>query len=291
MEIESKRVFIEELNSEKLKIIERRMRPKGIFDRLSALLNPNASENIGISESGFLGPKESLIEIIKEDTETLKKLGVTHDQIGNKLNYLIDEYVGSIRSKNIGLARPYKEVLVDDFLEVSATIYKGYQDCPFKPGTDSKSCGYGSADIHIKNIRKNRGIEFSSLLPHLISDHHFFEGKETIYRLNPLEAVSVLEIASTKSQDEIDEMIFKDISIDLLSEDYRRTRSAIETANWFKEDQRLPKLIDMLLEKDFIKTDFGLYILPEIERLSENLPDFFKKIEIKEKCKRIAAHK
>ena len=42
------------------------------------------------SREGFLGPTESLEQILREDAETVRRLGLTHGQIADKIEYLIN---------------------------------------------------------------------------------------------------------------------------------------------------------------------------------------------------------
>jgi|GEM_PF-2048463 len=66
-------IYVRELASEQIKRIEERMRPEAL------------------SESGFLSPQESLIDVIESDERTLDRLGITPKQIGDRLESLIQQ--------------------------------------------------------------------------------------------------------------------------------------------------------------------------------------------------------
>lgn len=77
--------------------------------------------------------------------------------------------------------------LVENKYLVTSMGTKGFQECPYG------SCGKGSTDFVIYNIDKKQAIRFGELQIHMIRDHGFFEGN-VIYRLEPEEVISVLEI-------------------------------------------------------------------------------------------------
>jgi hypothetical protein len=126
------------------------------------------------SYSGFLGPNESLKTVVREDAKTLQRLGITHEQIANKLEYLVQNSPG------------------DDRVSIQVHRTKGIQEDPFQnsrtPGT------YANLDIFIKNKRTNEEIYLGGPNIGLIRNYQFFEGKEVKYRLDPETAIRVLEL-------------------------------------------------------------------------------------------------
>ena len=82
-------------------------------------------------------------------------------------------------------------------MQVITDTYR-YRD-PQSGSTDSYSnmvtCPQsGSRDIRVINIRTNEEITYPCLTIHLIACHRFFEGKGTLYRLDPERACRVLEL-------------------------------------------------------------------------------------------------
>lgn len=183
-----KQLFIENLSSDQIATIEGRMRPSQY------------------SAAGFLGNQESLREVIEGDAKVLAELGITHKQVGDRLDSLMGQAfrqwnLASRAGEDYYGARD-KGALVDDFLRVFAVGWMGSQQCPFfyetKPSEDGVghyvyNCGSGSHDFTVKNERQETEIKFPQLMAHLVRDHKFFEGN-TGYRLNPEDAVKVLEL-------------------------------------------------------------------------------------------------
>ena len=136
--------------------------------RVEARLRPRMS-----SFSGFLGQNESLKVVIHGDAETLKNLGITHEQIADKLEYLVQNPQG------------------DGKFKVNSLSTRGMQEDPFQekwtPGT------YSNLDVTITN-QDGESIRFGGPIIGLIRNYQFFEGKEVSYRLDPTKAVRVLQI-------------------------------------------------------------------------------------------------
>ncbi len=122
------------------------------------------------SQTGFLGYGESLREVIYKDAETLSRLGVTHGQIADKLEALIQN------PRN------------NPSLKVDIRAYRGMQDDPFQDGQTSSS--YSNLDVMVTNQQGN-SIGFPGLMITLVRDYQFFEGNVP-YRLDPERAISFL---------------------------------------------------------------------------------------------------
>jgi hypothetical protein len=166
-----KQLFIENLNSEQVAAIQRRMK-SGKF-----------------SKDSFLRWYQSLKRVIEADRGTLQKIRITYDQIADKLDYLFHE----------SYHRPAD--LIDGIFNVTTVLSAGGQECPFFYETELTgsnvlprvyTCGLGSRSLFIKNERQGTEIIVSDLLLHLIRDHHFFEGGSS--RLNPIQVIRTLEL-------------------------------------------------------------------------------------------------
>ena len=163
-----KQIFIEDLMLGQIAVIEGRMRP-GQY-----------------SCAGFLDQNQSLREVIETDAKVLEEYEITHKQVGDRLESL--------------MGQADRGDLVNDFLRVFAVGWRGYQFCPFFYETEKLdlgsrlySCGRGDHDFTVKNERQGTEIRFPQLMAHLVRDHHFFEGNVS-YRLNPEDAIKVLEL-------------------------------------------------------------------------------------------------
>jgi hypothetical protein len=170
-------------------------------------LYPNKTPKGGwgcASITGFLAPGEDLLECCKKDQKKLKEKRVTYETLAKRIIAIVE----TARKEG-------QEKLVEGKFKV--TISKEAflsQFCPFSPrnaddnvteeraskgyfGAVQGYCGIlGDKIITILNVNTNRFIKFGNLLPHLIEQHHFFEGK-VVYRLSPEEVIDVLEIEST----------------------------------------------------------------------------------------------
>ena len=157
-----------------LEVLERRMRP---------------SED---SSWGMLGREESLVEVINSDEETLRGVGVSHERIAEEIERLMG--LGGV------------SLFGDHYLCIDH-ISCGTKDCPWDDGHDDKESYLILLDTQNKEhhgfleywkhhrlpyrdeftrlFTGEPSIVVSGMMPHLIRDHHFFEGRETTYRCDP----------------------------------------------------------------------------------------------------------
>ncbi len=156
-------LYIDTLTTSQIKEIEQRMRP-GEF-----------------SNTGFLKSGENLKDLIYRDAATLRRLGATHEQVADTLEYLI-----TIPTPPKGFSR-------------ASEGSSGWQRCPFEKPQERQKIReippYSGEDFYI--FSGNTGypiLKFGGLLIHLIRKHQFFEGEGTEYRLDPEQAVKVLQI-------------------------------------------------------------------------------------------------
>lgn len=172
------------------------------------------------SKGGFLGQTESLEAVIAKDTQTLRMLGVSRGQIADRLENILqcvldqrDDLLQSdyseyrqreAESRIPDLYHPQSVphftadnlpstdvgYLVGDKLQVFIAQYRGLQECPW--GCDSVR--WSSFDFLILDRKSGRYVTGPGLIVHLIRKHHFFEGLESPYRVDPTEVVHVLEL-------------------------------------------------------------------------------------------------
>ncbi len=157
------------------------------IERIEALMRPGR-----LSDDGFLGLDESLRDVIREDTETLKILGVTHEQVADRLEKLVLSVSKGIISAEelVRRMRPSSGFYTVEL----ATL--GHQDCPFEPVPNFQP--YSNSNYFVINPA-DQHFTFGGLLIHLIRQHQFFEGSGTPYRLDPKQVVEFLQIQKTIS--------------------------------------------------------------------------------------------
>jgi hypothetical protein len=155
---------------------------------LETLMRPG-----NLSGEGFLGPTESLDEVLAEDDKTVKELGLTHEQIADRIGYFVKKY-GQLANNASGEQGwdEYDKVIGEGYelgkYRFKVEVWRGAQECPWKDGVGSNT------DYVVTNTETGESIEFPGLIEHLIRAHHFYEGKGTSYRLDPAEAARILEI-------------------------------------------------------------------------------------------------
>jgi len=141
------------------------------------------------SQTGFLGPDESLRQVLDTDARALGELGVSARTLAERLRDLLEAAVASkrrvtrVRHYNIGVQR-----------------YKGPQIFPFAPQPHENPCPAGghirfaSIDWDIKNTRSCVRLSGPGLIVHLIGAHTFFEGLQSPYRVAPRALAELLEL-------------------------------------------------------------------------------------------------
>jgi len=138
------------------------------------------------STGGFLSHGQSLVAVVEQDTQTLVRLGLTHERLANRLRYL---HLASRKFESTGAP------ILGRF-EVEVVHFCGRQWCPFMPAPSRGGrlpCGYGWTEFRVTNLASGEFVYVTGLHPHLIGDHRFFEGGP--YRLDPEHAQRVLELA------------------------------------------------------------------------------------------------
>lgn len=133
-----------------------------------------------ITKEGFLGDDTRHIhDIIEEDMHVLDRLKVSKEQIADRLQYFIEE-------GKKGLETP---VDLGDF--TTQVIWRrGMLPSPFG---DPKRL-YHKIVATVFNKKLNKEITYTQLNVHLIRDHGFFEGKGSVFRLEPEDVVKILDI-------------------------------------------------------------------------------------------------
>lgn len=131
-----------------------------------------------ISAEGFLGDDtRSLIDIIRADQASVIRLSLSHQAIANRLRELTE-------AGKSGLGRP---VLVDDHLEITVEDYMGMIPCPFRDYSHSDKRLTTCTDKY-----SGRTIRWSDLNIHMIEAHGFYEGRGSLFRVDPEAVAEIL---------------------------------------------------------------------------------------------------
>lgn len=134
-----------------------------------------------IIKDGFLGnDTRKLAEILESDDNRVKHMGLSHEAIGARMLEFREK--GAKGLGNYVKVAPHFEVMVDSV--------RGKLPCPFgHPGLSQKAFAI------VRNLKKGKEITYTDLGTHMITAHGFYQGKGSIYRLDPEDIVDVLEIA------------------------------------------------------------------------------------------------
>jgi hypothetical protein len=133
-----------------------------------------------ITLDGFLGADDrNLIDILVEDDAEVKRFSLTHEKIAARMQELRDagkEGLGDLIS-------------IAPHFEVSVDIARGKLPCPFgHRGLIRKTI------IKVKNMEKDREVAYTDLNIHMIKEHGFYQGKESLFRVELRDLVDILEI-------------------------------------------------------------------------------------------------
>ncbi|MDC7222312.1 MAG: hypothetical protein PQJ60_01155 [Spirochaetales bacterium] len=132
-----------------------------------------------ISLHGFLGKdKRDLDTIIEHDEGELTRLGITQEQIAVKLEEIRDKAMEGLGTY----------VKLNDTYMAKADSIRGKMPCPF-----DHAGLYGKTVITIQNIKTDEEMIYTDLGIHLIREHGFFQGKGSLFRLEPEHMADLLK--------------------------------------------------------------------------------------------------
>lgn len=163
------------------------------------------------SVGGFLGMDESLEAVLAADALSLNRLNLSCEALAERLQSILhvvydqsrkpdeyrmtDEWFARARADATLHPLPPAELgyLVEDGrFQVFMIQYRGFQLCPWDCPID---LGWASFDFLLINRVRGLHIMAPALIVHLINEHHFFEGEQSPYRVEPAQLARVLELA------------------------------------------------------------------------------------------------
>lgn len=162
---------LSEIHGIRIEELERRMRPGQL------------------SEAGFLGPEESLLDVMAMDNDWVTQNNLSHQKIAETLHFIRALALNKLDGKEI--------VFHDRRYQVDSVFFMGGQVSPFEQLDNVRFSpaphAYGSFDLRVKNLATGDSISFSSLLPFFIERYGFYEGTGTPYRVSPQKIVTVFD--------------------------------------------------------------------------------------------------
>ncbi|MFW6189740.1 MAG: hypothetical protein ACOC7T_04825 [Planctomycetota bacterium] len=131
-----------------------------------------------IVKDGFLGEdRRSLAEILEEDQNTVSSLGLTHEQIADRMEYFTEK-----GKRGLGTT-----VTVDDDYEVRVQSVRGFLPCPW-----GHKGLYPKLNVFLKNLINGEELTWTGLEVHLIREHGFYQGRGSYFRIEPERAARAL---------------------------------------------------------------------------------------------------
>lgn len=133
-----------------------------------------------ITLEGFLGTdSRKLIDILNADDATVRRSEITHEQIARRMQYFRDTALDGLG----------EFMTVGKHFEVRVDSVRGKLPSPFGgPGM------YEKVNTTVVNKRLGREITYTDLHIHFVRDHGFYEGKGSLYRLEPEDLIEILEL-------------------------------------------------------------------------------------------------
>ena len=133
-----------------------------------------------ITLEGFLGhDTRNLADILEEDNAAVQRLGLSHEAIARRM-----EELKTAGGKGLG-----DFINVSPHFEVKVESVRGKLPCPFEhPGV------YPKTNITCINKKSGKTLVFTDMHIHLVGNHGFYEGRGSLYRLEPEDVAEVLEV-------------------------------------------------------------------------------------------------
>lgn len=144
------------------------------LDRVQAKMQPGV-----LTLKGFLGnDSRKLADILIDDQQSINRLQITPEQIASRLHQLAD----------LGADLMEEEILVEKRYRIKVRDDRGKIPSPWSDGLFEKG------DVDLTDTVTGKTLKWNKLTLRLMSVHGFFGGIGSEYRIDPTEAVEILEL-------------------------------------------------------------------------------------------------
>ena len=127
---------------------------------------------------GFLGrDKRAVSEIIDADLLELSKSGYTFEQVANRMQEIT----------NIAIAGLGTWIEIDKSRQARIDEAKGRLPCPWP-----HPARFAKRITTLRLAESNQTIQWTDLNIHLIAEHCFFEGKDSNFRIEPDQLITMI---------------------------------------------------------------------------------------------------
>ena len=174
------------------------------------------------SRKPFLAKDQDMATVIADDRRKLLQLGVSAETLGNAMKTVykiacnkpdkrgsslvymfggkMPEFKSNLGCMTGGVGWCPQGMYEREFcfngqkLLVFVIAWGGSQRCPFQAEENETYHGYsyGARDVIVKNLHNGKHLTYSTLMPHMIKHHEFFQGPGQHYRVNPSDVTLVL---------------------------------------------------------------------------------------------------
>lgn len=139
-----------------------------------------------ITSCGFLGPdRRNLIEILIDDEAQVQRLNTTHKKIAARMKELRDK----------GLAGLGMFEKVEENFEVKVDSMRGQLPSPFEDQVMIEK-----QNTVVRNLKLNKEVAYTDFSIHMIEFHGFYQGKGSMFRIEPKELVDILELKKNEEK-------------------------------------------------------------------------------------------
>jgi hypothetical protein len=138
----------------------------------------NLLHSANVMAYGIMGTdKRPVSEIIQADTDELNRSGVAAAKLAARMNEITDRAITALGNW----------IKIDDTHQAKIFEVKGIVPCPW-----SDSAGFAKRITYVQNTATKTSVKWTDLNIHLIEQHNFFEGKGSVYRVEPGELIKAI---------------------------------------------------------------------------------------------------
>ena len=131
-----------------------------------------------IVAGGFLGNEtRTLQEIIDSDLAQLENLGYTTTQLAGRMQELTEKAIPRLGNR----------IDIEENLTIASQDYKGWIICPWPHPTR-----IAKRVTIAKRLDTDESIRWTDLNIHMIARHDFFEGRGSIFRIDPAKLIGII---------------------------------------------------------------------------------------------------
>lgn len=158
-----------------------------------------------LSDSGFIGIDESLLQVLANDNNTVLKMDLNHQQIADFLEYFKKAF--DVVFKNEASYEKHAFEYNGRIFIFEIEAWRGIQESPFNDGT------FTNTDCNLVCLQDGSSINYSGILPEMIRRYGFYEGTKVSYRLDPKSIAEIAGFLPKSKEDPVAQLVKDDKSV------------------------------------------------------------------------------